>query len=218
MRRIAGKAVEIGYRNRPRCPIGLHRFDGRIEHAHGDGHVAGVGGDAGLAGADYAQLAAETTDGSAATAGLALVARHVGVVKIGASGPLKQVACRCRLVAQLSRSARQQRAAQHAIVAAHRLVGRQVSIADQRADAQSALWRRFDPVEAQMIDVDQVGRRFDLELHQVEQIGAAGNEARTLHRSCGLGGIRNAGRAAIGKRLHAFFSPATSFMAAMMLG
>ena len=61
-------------------------------------------------------------------------------------------------------------------------------IAAQQADAQPAIGRGFDPGERQAADVDQVRRLLDLQLHQVEQVRAAGDElgvrrfGRGLHR------------------------------------
>ena len=49
----------------------------------------------------------------------------------------------------------------------------------------------FDLVERKTIHVNQMGRRFDLELHQVEQVGAARDELGTRDARggrCGLGG------------------------------
>ena len=63
-----------------------------------------------------------------------------------------------------------------AIVAPHARIGGEIGVAHQRADAQPALGRRLDRVERQPVHVDEVRRRFDLQLHQVEQVGAAGDE------------------------------------------
>ena len=38
----------------------------------------------------------------------------------------------------------------------------------------AALGRGLDPVQRQAVHVDQVGRRLDLELHEVKQVGSAG--------------------------------------------
>ena len=103
----------------------------------------------------------------------------VGVVEIGAARALKQIAGRRRLVAQLAgRAGEQSRASSTRIVAPHALVGRKIGVAHQRADAQPAVRRGLDLVEAKAVDVDQMRRRLDLELHQVEQVGAARDELR----------------------------------------
>jgi hypothetical protein len=80
-------------------------------------------------------LSAEATDRSAATAGLALVARLVGIVEVRAARSLKQVPRGGRLVAQLTRRAGAERARGQAIVAPHAPIRREIGVADQRADA-----------------------------------------------------------------------------------
>src|SRR5204863_4147827 len=64
-------------------------------------------------------------------------------------------------------------------------------------------------------DVDEVGRRLDLKLHQVEQVGTAGDELRVrLARDggCGIGGRVCA---LVGEGLHVR-TPATSLIASTM--
>ena len=171
---------------------------------------------AGVADADNRMLAAEAADGGAAAAGLALVAGLVGVIEIRAARPLQQIARGGRLVAQLAGGAGHQRARQHGIVAPHARIGGKIGVADQRADAQAAVRRRLDPVEAEVIDVDQMLRRLDLQLHQIEQIGAAGDEFGALGAQRGRGGVRGRARALIAEGSHAFL-PATSVIASAML-
>ena len=54
----------------------------------------------------------------------------------------------------------------------------EIGIAYQRADAQSAVCGWHDFIQRQPIDVDDAHRRFDVALHQIEQIGAAGETPR----------------------------------------
>ena len=70
-----------------------------------------------------------------------------------------------------------------------RVVG-EVRVPDRRTDLQPAAGRRFDLVEPQAIDVDQLRGRFDVQLHQVDQRRAASEESdvRALLRSLRLGG------------------------------
>src|SRR3546814_20769575 len=74
----------------------------------------------------------------------------------------------------------------------------------------------FDPVERQAANVDEVRRCFYLELHEVEEVGPPGDEARAGHAS--EGGGRGGGRVGplIGEAPHAS-TPATSVIASMML-
>ena len=158
-------------------PSGFDRLDHGIQHAHRHRHVAGIGRDAGVAAADHAPAGANAADRRAARAGLALVAGHVGVVEIRAARALEQVARGRRLVAQLARgagddargSARHSRAAR-----AHRRRDR--CCVTSAPIAQAAVVGRLDLVEPEVLHVDQMRRRLDLELHQVEQVGAAGDE------------------------------------------
>nr|GEU28231.1 hypothetical protein [Tanacetum cinerariifolium] len=197
VRHIAGQAVEVGNRNDPGCAAGAHGFHRGVQHAHGHGHVARMGGDARAARTDHRVLAIDATNGRASGARRALVARLVRVVEIRAARALQQVAGRGGLVAQLARCTGQQCARQHAVIAAHARVGRQVGIAHQGADAQATVCRGLDAVEGQAVDIDQVGWRLDLELHQVQQVGAAGDEARAGGAGDGLGGVRRSGGAVI---------------------
>jgi pimeloyl-ACP methyl ester carboxylesterase len=80
-------------------------------------------------------LSAEATDRSAATAGLALVARLVGIVEVRAARSLKQVPRGGRFVAQLTRRAGDERARGQAIVTPQAPIRREIGVADQRADA-----------------------------------------------------------------------------------
>ncbi len=215
MRRAAGRAIEIGERDAARLACRVDRFDRSVERLHRDRHVAGVGGDARLARADHGMQAAETADRGAAAAGLALVARLVGVVKIGTARALEQIARGRRLVAELARSPGDERAREEAIVAPDARVRGEVGVAHHRADPQSAVVRRLDPVEAEAAHVDQMRRRLDLELHQVEQVGAAGDEARARGAREGGGCRRGRLCTLIGEAFHAF-TPATSVIASMM--
>jgi len=63
-------------------------------------------------------------------------------------------------------------------------MGRQVGVADESADPEPAVSRRLDLVEAEAVHVDQVGRRLDLELHEIEQIGPAAMNLAPGVRAC----------------------------------
>jgi hypothetical protein len=207
VRRVAGQAVEVGDRDHARAAVGPHGFHRGVEHAHGHGHVARVRGDAGLAGADDRVLAADAADGAAAAAGLALVAGLVGVVEVGAARALQQVAGGGRLVAQLARGAGQQRARQHAVVAPHALVGGQVGVAHQRADAQAAFGVGSILSSARPLTSTRCGRRLDLQLHQVQQVGAAGDELGAGLRATAAAASAGELRAFVGEGFHVLAPP-----------
>src|SRR5205085_8626330 len=74
----------------------------------------------------------------------------------------------------------------------------------------------LDAVQRQRVHVDEVRGRLDLQLHQVQQVGAAGDELRgrmARHRSGGFGGRVGA---FVGEGLHVR-TPATSEIASTML-
>ena len=92
----------------------------------------------------------------------------------------------------------------------------EVGVSHQRTDPQPTFGGALDLVEREAVHVDQMRRRLDLELHQIEQVGAAGDELRT--RNPRRGG-RSFGRCAstfISEGLHACL-PATSVIASTML-
>ena len=74
----------------------------------------------------------------------------------------------------------------------------------------------FDLVEREAVHVDQMRRRLDLQLHQVEQVGAAGDELGARDARGGRGGLGGRLRALVGEGLHACL-PATSVIASTML-
>jgi hypothetical protein len=151
-------------------------------------------------------------------ASLPPVAGLVGVVEIGAARALEQIAGRGGAVAQLHGGAGQQRARQHRVILPHALVRGQVGVAHQRADAQAALRRGLDLVQRQAVHVDQMLRRFDLQLHQVQQIGAAGDEAAARRAEGGRRRLGRGLRALIGECPHAALpaAPPTSVIASTM--
>ena len=165
-------------------------------------------------------LAAEAADCGASAAGPAFVARLVSIVEIGAAGALQQITRRRRLVAQLARGAREQRPREQPVIAPDPWIGGKVGVAHQSANAQTPFGRRLDLVERQAVHIDQMGRRLDLELHQVEQVGAAGDEAAARRPHCRRRGFGRGARAFVGEGLHAllpaFGMPATSEIASMM--
>ena len=129
--------------------------------------------------------------------GFALVAAGGRVVEVGAAGALEQVAADRRLVAQLARRAGEQRLREHRIAGAHPGVGGGVGVRRLGADPQPAVRQLLDLLQRQAADVDQVRRLLDLELHQVEQVGAAADE---LGAGLGHGGDRGPRRRSRARR------------------
>ncbi len=56
-------------------------------------------------------------------------------------------------------------------------MGGEVAVGDGRADAQAAVGGRLDAVQGEFADVDEPGGAFDAGLHQVDEVGAAAEEA-----------------------------------------
>jgi len=57
---------------------------------------------------------------------------------------------------------------------------RQVGVANQCADAQAAVGKPLNGVQADPVDVDQLRRPLDVELHKVEERGASSDKAHVL--------------------------------------
>jgi hypothetical protein len=208
--------MELRNRDSPDLPVALNRLDDGVEHPKGHCHIARVGGDAGVAVANNRMLAGDAADGAAATTWRSFIAGHVGVVEVGAAGSLKQVAARRGGVAQLARRSCDQRMGEYRVVSTDARIRRQIGIAHQRAQAKAAVQSGFDPVEPQAVDVNQVCRRLDFELHQIKKIGASRDELGAWRARDNLSRVARRGSAFIGESSHAAL-PATSVIASTML-
>ena len=214
--RVAGQTMEIGDRYRPRVTIRRHGLDLGIEDAHGHRHVARMRGNARLAGADHGKRPGDAADRGATGAGLAFVARHIGVVEIRTACPLQQIAGGGGLVPELPRRSREECPRQNAVVAANTRIGSQCGVPNHGADAEPSVRGRLDLVESQPVHIDQMCRCFDLQLHQIEQIRPARDEFRVVALRPCCGSCRRGCGTLISKGLHARL-PATSVMASTML-
>ncbi len=158
----------------------------------------------------------ETAKRRAARARVALVARLRHIVEVIAARPLKQIAARGGLVSQLRAGPCQQRPAEDPVALPHALVRRQIAVPHHRADPQAPFRGILDLVQRETVDIDEMVRRLDLQLHQIEQIRSTRNEF-----GAGFGrGRRSLGqriRALIGEGLHVS-SPAACLIAAWMFG
>ena len=69
----------------------------------------------------------------------------------------------------------------------------EIGIANGGADLQPTVRSGFDRVERQTVDVNHPRRRFDVQLHQVDERRAAGDEphVRALLCGCSLGHAGN---------------------------
>ncbi len=71
----------------------------------------------------------------------------------------------------------QHRLGQRRVAAAYLRVGGEVAVGDGGADAQAAVRGLLDAVQREFADVDEAGGALDAGLHQVDQVGAAAEEA-----------------------------------------
>jgi hypothetical protein len=185
--------VQPGHRDRapPARPLDVHVGP---ERRHRDGHVGRVRRDARRRVPDDREVAVLALAGRAAGSGRALVARLGDVLEVRAARALEQVAADRGEVAQLPGGALEQRLREQRMAPADELAGREVAVADRRADPQAAFRRLLDPVVRQPGDVDQVGRPLDAEPHEVDEVGPAAevHHAGALGRSDGAGGLRGA--------------------------
>ena len=111
----------------------------------------------------------------AAGAGNAAIAGARPVLEIGAAVALHQVAAERGGIAQLRRCAGKQRFGHRRKGARKAGVIGEIGIAHQRADAHRPILQPVDTVEAgQAGNIDEPFRPRDADLHQVDEIGAAG--------------------------------------------
>jgi hypothetical protein len=195
LRRVAWQPVKIVKRD--------HSLTGRIgdmnlglQHGQRHAHVGGMRRDAGVARAKYCVHAVMPVGSGAAGAHLAFIAGRCRVVEVMAARALQEVATGRRHVAQLLRGAGHDRACKDQIAVLDQWVIGEIGVAHQGADAQTAVRSAFDLVQRQPVNVDHLCGAFDIHLHQVDKIGAAGDEfcrriARELtHRVRNIAGAR----------------------------
>jgi hypothetical protein len=213
LRLVARQPVEVRERDRPVAlrPAHLH---GGLQGGQRDAHVGGMGGDAVLARPEDRVDAGHPADRRAAGAGLALVAGRGRVVEIIAAGPLEQVAARGGRVAQLRRGAGQDGVAQERVAVRDAVVVGDLGVGGERPDPQAAALV-LDLVQRQAGDVDQPARLLDLVLHQVDQVGTAGDEACAVAE--GLHRLRHRAGADVIEAVHRAPPCMTSSMASTML-
>ncbi len=177
-------------------------MDDRVQGRQGDAHVGRMRRDARVRGTEDGMDAVEPLARVTARARCPLVAaRSVGIVEIGASRPLEQIAADRRHVADLRRCTGQDRARQHRIALAHQPVLGQRGVADRRADQQPAALG-LDDLGGQSGHVDQTGRRRDPLAHQIDDVGATAEIGR-LGNGPQAQGLRPVGGAGIVEGGHA---------------
>jgi hypothetical protein len=186
--RSAGAAMQVGERDAAVAP-GADDVDHRVERDQRLGEIPGIGGDAMIARAEHGMHAVVSVHGGAAAARVALVALGIGdIAEIGAAGALEDVAGEACHIADLRACGERERLCDHRIVAANLRVVGGLRHAHQAAEPETAPIR-FDAAHGpgrQRIDVDDLGWPHHVELHQVDQRRATG-EQEALARSPGCG-------------------------------
>ena len=222
VRRIPRQPMEIGKGDVP-CAVGPYHFHRGVQRRERHAHVGGMDGNAFFADPEDGVHAGKAADGCAAAARLALVAGGGRVVEIGTAGPLQQVAAGRRGVAQLRRGAGEDGARKQGKARLDPGIVGDGGIARERADAQAAIGKRLDLLQGKGIDIDDRVRVRHVVFHEVDKVGAAGQELRP--GACGKRGhgIRDGFGAGIGKGFHSAASrqearlESTSSMASAML-
>ena len=116
----------------------------------------------------------DTVDGAATRSRLALVAGLIDIGEIITARALTQITAGRGAVTQLLGCTSQNSAGKDRIVRADPVIIGGRGIGRQRADAQAAVSGFLYLGHAEAIDVDQSFGRFDLELHQVEEVRPSG--------------------------------------------
>ncbi|OSY50702.1 hypothetical protein BG846_03678 [Streptomyces fradiae ATCC 10745 = DSM 40063] len=184
---VAGEPVELG-RGHGAFAVRAGQLDVGVEGGEGDGEVRGVGGDAPGGVAEDGVVAVDAVAGAAAAAGGALAAGLGEVLEVGAAGALEEVAAGGGRVAELGGGAGEQGAGDGGVAGPYQGVRGEVAVADGGARAQPAVGQLLDGVERQAGDVDEGVGGLDAQLHQVDQVGAAGEVAGA--GAAGVGGRR----------------------------
>lgn len=204
--RVCRQAMEVGEGDPPLASAAAHPYlslQRRQRHAQ----VGWMYRHAVFAGAEDRMVAVQPAARGASAARLALVAWRVGVVEILAAGTLQQVAAGAGHVAQLRRGAGEDRLGEQGIVRLHGGIPGQFGVADQGPDQQAAGGRPAD-AQRQAGDVDESPGPGNVFLHQVEQVGAAGDVARL--RAGEAQRLLDVGRLGIGEGRHARCPPCPS--------
>ena len=181
-----GQTMQGVDRNLP-TPLRAFHFRDRVQRDEGHGKVGGMGRDTMLAPAEHRMQTVLAPSRVAAGAWPAAVAGACHVMEIGAARLLHQIAADRRRIAKLRRGARQQRLRDGGVGSREALVVGEIGISDHRADAHAAVVEPFDAVETgQAPDVDKAGGARHPDLHQIDEIRAAGEKSRAR-----LGGGRH---------------------------
>lgn len=168
--------MEIGKGDVARAIGALHVYH-RIQRRQRHAHVGRMRGNAVRTGAQDGVVFGQAANRRTAGAGRTLVARRGAVVEIHAAGALQQVAAIAGHVADLWRGTGQNRRAQQRVACLNLGVIGGVGIACECTQTQTARRVGGDLAQWQAVDVHQLAGPHQLQLHQVSEVGAAGDQA-----------------------------------------
>ena len=207
--------MEIGDGNVPLAVRAAHVHHG-FQRGERDAHVGRMRGDARVAGAENGVHARPAADRRAAAAGLALVAGGGEVPVVGAARSLQEVPSHGRDVAQLRRGACEDRLCEHRQALLDPGMLGDLGVRRHRVDAHAVLLD-VDLAQVQPAHVHHVERLQHLDLHQIDERSAPGEECRVGPRAA-LHCRFNAVRALVGDPLHGYTLPFALRTASTMLG
>jgi hypothetical protein len=198
---VTGQPVQLADGDGVGSAAVLEMDDG-VERDQRHSHVRGVGGDTGWRPAQDGEIAVIALQRWTPRPRHSLVARLGDVLEVQTAGALEEIATHGGHVAQLARSTVQHGAGEHRQLPSDHVVGDEVAVADAGADPDAAGVGRLDAVEREAGDVDQQLGRLDAELHQVDQVGAAGEEGGRRGAGHRLDGSRRVGGPFVGEPSH----------------
>ena len=134
-------------------------------------------GDALLARAENRVHAVRPLACGASRTRVALVARRERAIgEVATTRALQQIAANARHIAKLWRCTREQRLRQQRIAFADDAVVGELAVAHQCTHPHASVGELGDPIQRQAVDVNHSRGLLHVALHEVEQIGSAGEE------------------------------------------
>ncbi len=207
--------MELGERDGP-ISIRASDADRRIESGERNAHVRRMCRDAVLAGSEDGMDSVHTVDRRTTGSRRTLVARRRRIVEVVAAGALQEVAAHTGRVAELRRSAGQDRTREQRITLLDPDVVRDLRVGRQRPEAEPTVLALLDRAKREMRDVDQPARAGDVLLHEVDEVGAAGDELRRFVRGAHANRVRDIGGAGVFEAIHCCEPPVFSCIACSM--
>src|SRR5262245_51244602 len=129
-----------------------------------------------FANSKYRMAAVVAVRGGTARPWRTFIARLTDVTEIRAARPLHEISANSRHIAKLSGSAREQRVGKERVSLANQRMMSDGAVPCQRTDSHSACRGFSYLLEGKAVHVDQLRRSFHVQLHEIDQAGAAGDK------------------------------------------